>query len=70
MPDVKIDSLGKFMERVGELRRFWEISEGKELWFRGGLLPQRSRFMVFGTDPAWMAEEYNRPESTIRTIED
>ena len=31
----KIDSLGKFMDAVGEMRRFWDLPEDKELWFRG-----------------------------------
>jgi hypothetical protein len=31
----KINSLGRFMDRVGEVRRFWELPEDKELWFRG-----------------------------------
>jgi hypothetical protein len=35
MGDDKISSLGRFMERVGELRQFWDVPEGKELWFRG-----------------------------------
>lgn len=29
---------------------------------------QRSRLTVFGTDPDWLAEEFRRPESTIRAI--
>jgi hypothetical protein len=29
---------------------------------------QRSRFIVFGTDPDWLAEEFRKPESTIRAI--
>jgi hypothetical protein len=29
---------------------------------------QRSRLIVFGTDPDWLAEEFRRPESTIRAI--
>lgn len=35
MADDKISSLGKFMERVGEVRRFWGLPKDKELWFRG-----------------------------------
>lgn len=29
---------------------------------------QRSRFIVFGTEPDWLAEEFRKPESTIRAI--
>lgn len=35
MPDEKIQTLGGFLERVRECRRFWDISESRELWFRG-----------------------------------
>ncbi len=35
MPDDKVDSLGKFVERVAAFRKFWDIPEDKELWFRG-----------------------------------
>ena len=34
MPDEKVATLGKFVERVGEFRRSWGL-EDKELWFRG-----------------------------------
>jgi hypothetical protein len=29
---------------------------------------QRSRFIVFGTDPAWLAEEFAKPDSCIQAI--
>jgi hypothetical protein len=29
---------------------------------------QRSRFMVFGTDPTWLAEEFGKSDSTIQAI--
>ena len=29
---------------------------------------QRSRFMVFGTDPTWLADESQKPDSPIRAI--
>jgi hypothetical protein len=29
---------------------------------------QRSRFIVFGSDPDWLAEEFRKPESTIRAV--
>ncbi|MGO9012910.1 MAG: FRG domain-containing protein [Bryobacteraceae bacterium] len=29
---------------------------------------QRSRFIVFGTDPAWLSEEFRKPDSTIGVI--
>jgi hypothetical protein len=35
MTDEKIQTLGGFLERVRECRRFWGISESRELWFRG-----------------------------------
>lgn len=30
---------------------------------------QRSRFVVFGTDPSWLSEELKKPDSTIQVIE-
>ncbi|HMD71673.1 MAG TPA: FRG domain-containing protein [Bryobacteraceae bacterium] len=30
---------------------------------------QRSRFIVFGTDPAWLSEEFRKADSTIKVIE-
>jgi|SRR5712692_8215958 len=35
MPDDKVTSLSEFIERVGELRKWWRVPEHKELWFRG-----------------------------------
>lgn len=29
---------------------------------------QRSRFIVFGTDPTWLSEEFKKPDSTIKAI--
>lgn len=29
---------------------------------------QRSRFIVFGTDPTWLSEEFKKPDSTIKVI--
>jgi hypothetical protein len=29
---------------------------------------QRSRFIVFGTEPNWLSEEFKKPDSTIRAI--
>ena len=29
---------------------------------------QRSRFIVFGTEPRWLAEEFNKPDSSIKLI--
>lgn len=30
---------------------------------------QRSRFIVFGTEPNWLSGEFNKPDSTIKHIE-
>jgi hypothetical protein len=30
---------------------------------------QRSRFIVFGTDPTWLSEEFKKSDSTIKVIE-
>jgi len=30
---------------------------------------QRSRFIVFGTDPTWLSEEFKKADSTIKVIE-
>src|SRR5271169_2948948 len=36
MPDTgPVDSLGTFIERVSEFRRWWGLAKHKELWFRG-----------------------------------
>jgi FRG domain len=35
MADDKAKSLGRFVDRVAELRQFWGLPEDKELWFRG-----------------------------------
>jgi len=32
---AKVDSLGKFIDAVSELRGFWGLPKHKELWFRG-----------------------------------
>jgi len=29
---------------------------------------QRSRFMVFGTEPAWLAQEFEKPDSPLKAI--
>src|ERR1700731_3260006 len=35
MPDEKVTSLGKFIDRVHEIRKDWRVLDHKELWFRG-----------------------------------
>src|ERR1700730_10174077 len=35
MPDEKVTSLGKFIDRVHEMRKAWRVLDHKELWFRG-----------------------------------
>ena len=31
----KVDNLGTFTQRVGEIRQCWGLAKHKELWFRG-----------------------------------
>ena len=35
MSQDPVDRLGKFIERVSEIRQSWGLAKHKELWFRG-----------------------------------
>ena len=82
MTEKKIDSIGAFLDETCRARENWRLADKKELWFRGEsrdhqrldfphitrrVAAQRSRFVVFGTDLEFLAEEYKR-ESCIKRL--